>query len=94
MEKRRNPVDQDKMSKVIGAELRFKAVRRLAQRRGHYAGVGDDDVFGEIFSCCRLHVKLEISSNQISGPFPIFGLPVKLTSNKFSLDRYAVFSER
>jgi hypothetical protein len=39
-------------------------------------------------------VKLEISSNQISGPFPIFGLPVKLTSNKFSLDRYAVFSER
>jgi hypothetical protein len=45
-DKRRNPVNEDKVAKVIGAELCFKAIHRIAKRSGHYASIGDDDVEG------------------------------------------------
>ena len=45
-DKRRNPVDQDKVAQVIGAELRLEAVGRMPKRRGHHARVGDDDIEG------------------------------------------------
>src|SRR5580658_5273341 len=31
----RNPVDEDKVTEMICAELRFKAVHRVAERSGH-----------------------------------------------------------
>src|SRR5437867_12313363 len=48
-DKQRNPVDQDKMSQVIGAELSLKPVRRLTKRRRHYAGVSDHYINGSPF---------------------------------------------
>src|SRR5579862_7780505 len=36
-QKRRNPVDQDKVSEMIGAKLCLKAIRRMAKRSGHHA---------------------------------------------------------
>src|SRR6266849_746487 len=42
--KTRNPVDQDKVAEVIGAELCFKAVRRMPQRCRHHSRIGDDHV--------------------------------------------------
>src|SRR5439155_18398409 len=43
-EKRHNPVDQDKVAKVIRPELRFEAVGRVAERCGHHARICDDNV--------------------------------------------------
>ena len=42
--KRRNPVDQDKVAQVIRAELRFESIGCVAERCGHHAGIGDDYV--------------------------------------------------
>src|SRR5215467_11952805 len=44
LDERRDPVHEDEMAQMIGAELRFKTVQGLAKRRGHHAGVGDDDI--------------------------------------------------
>src|ERR1700676_4186425 len=38
---RRNPVDEDKVSQVIGPELRLEPVCRVAERSGHDSRVGD-----------------------------------------------------
>jgi hypothetical protein len=43
-DKRRNPVDQDKVAQVIRAELRFESIGCVAERCGHHAGIGDDHV--------------------------------------------------
>ena len=43
-QKRRNPVDQDKVAEMIGAKLRLKAIRRVAKGSGHHACVGDNHV--------------------------------------------------
>ena len=43
-QKRRNPVDQDKVAEMIGAKLRLKAIRRVAKGSGHHARVGDNHV--------------------------------------------------
>jgi hypothetical protein len=40
------PIDQDKMSKVIGAELRLKAVRGMAKWCGDHSGISNDHVKG------------------------------------------------
>src|SRR5262249_50923492 len=40
------PIDQDKMAKVIGAELRLKAIRGMAKRCGHHSGISDDHIKG------------------------------------------------
>src|SRR6266852_1932823 len=45
-DKRPNPVHQDKMAQMIGAELRFKAVRGMAKRCGHHSRISDDHVEG------------------------------------------------
>jgi hypothetical protein len=51
--KRHDAIDEDEVAEVIGAELRFEAVGGVTERRGHHAGVGDDDVerfaFGDEF---------------------------------------------
>src|SRR5215813_12023921 len=39
-----NPVDQNKVAEVIGAELHFKAIDGFGKRCCHDASVGDDDV--------------------------------------------------
>ncbi len=44
LHQRGDPVDQHEVAQVIGAELGLEAVRRLAERRRHDAGVGDDQV--------------------------------------------------
>ena len=41
---RDNPVYKDKVAEVIGAELRLKAVHRMAQWSRHYSGIGDDHI--------------------------------------------------
>ena len=43
-DKRRNAVDQDKVAQVIRAELRFEAVRSVAERCGHHSRICDDNV--------------------------------------------------
>ncbi len=43
-EKRRKPVDEDKVAEMIGAELRFKTVHRVAKGSGHHACVRDNCV--------------------------------------------------
>jgi hypothetical protein len=43
-DKRRNPVDQDKVAQVIRAELCFEAIGRVAERCGHHSGIGDDHI--------------------------------------------------
>jgi hypothetical protein len=48
-DKRRNPVYQDKVTQVIRAELRLKAIRRMAKRCGHYSCVCDYRVEGFAF---------------------------------------------
>jgi hypothetical protein len=48
-DERRNPIDKNKVSQVISAELRLKAVRRMAKRCGHYSRIGDDHVEGFTF---------------------------------------------
>src|SRR5260370_28974583 len=40
-DKRRNPVDQDKVAQVIRAELRFESIGYVAEQCGHHAVVGD-----------------------------------------------------
>src|SRR5258708_4514628 len=42
--KARNPVHQDKVAEVIGAELCFKAVRCMSERCRHHSCIGDDHV--------------------------------------------------
>src|SRR5882762_4783119 len=42
--KARNPVYQDKVAEVIGAELCFKAVRRMSERCRHHSRIGDNHV--------------------------------------------------
>src|SRR4030095_7568730 len=49
-DERRNLVDEHKVAQVISAELRLKAVRRMAKGRGHHSGIGDDHVEG-VASC-------------------------------------------
>src|SRR5260370_13891886 len=39
-----NPVYQDEVTEMIGAELHFEMVGRTAKRRGHHARVGDDHI--------------------------------------------------
>ena len=41
-DKRRNPVDQDKVAEVIRPELRLEAVGCVAERCGHHSCIGDD----------------------------------------------------
>src|ERR1700685_2047190 len=41
-ERRRNPVDQDKVAQVICAELCFEAVCRVPEGCWHHAGIGND----------------------------------------------------
>ena len=43
-DKRSNPVDQYKMSRVIGAELRLEAVSRTTEGGSHHTRVGDNNV--------------------------------------------------
>src|ERR1700739_1222863 len=43
-DERRNPVHQDKVPQVIGAELHLEMVGRIAERRGHHTCVGDDHI--------------------------------------------------
>src|SRR5580704_9167492 len=45
---RRNPVDEYKVTQVIGAELRFKAVGGMAKRCGHHTCIRDDHIEGFI----------------------------------------------
>jgi hypothetical protein len=52
-DKIRNPVNENKVAQMIGAELRLKTIRRFAKRRGHDAGVGDNDIEG-VASCHQL----------------------------------------
>lgn len=48
---RRNPVDQDEVAEVIGAELSLKSIRRMAERCRHHSRVGDDHIKG--FMSCQ-----------------------------------------
>src|SRR6478672_11589144 len=41
---RSNAIDQDKMAKVVGAELRLKTVQRVPEGSRHYSSIGYDDV--------------------------------------------------
>ena len=52
-DKTRNPVNENKVAQMIGPELRLKTSRRFAKRRGHDAGVGDNDIEG-VASCHQL----------------------------------------
>src|SRR5580700_4136075 len=47
--KRGDEVDQEKVTEMICAELRFEAVHRLAERCGHNARIGDHHVKGFLF---------------------------------------------
>src|SRR5260370_11619676 len=47
----RDTVDDHEVPQVIGAELHFKAVRRMTKRRGHHSCVSDDHVEG--FTLCE-----------------------------------------
>src|SRR5580704_14797719 len=42
----RNPVDQDKVAKMIGAELPFETVRGMLKRCLHHARICDDQIKG------------------------------------------------
>jgi len=42
--KRGDPVDEDEVTQMICAELRFEAVSCVAERCGHHSGIGDDHV--------------------------------------------------
>ena len=44
LHQRGDPVDEDEVTKVIGAELRFKAVSRVTGRCSHDAGICDHHV--------------------------------------------------
>ena len=48
-DQRSDPVDEDKVSQVIGAELGFKSVSRMSKWSGHHAGIGDDNIEGVTF---------------------------------------------
>ncbi len=58
-DKRRNPVDQDKVAQVIRPKLRFEAVHCLAERCGHHARISDHHVewfpLGNQFVSARAH---------------------------------------
>jgi hypothetical protein len=43
-EERRDPVDEDKVTQVIGAELGLKTIGRMSERRCHDARISDDHV--------------------------------------------------
>jgi len=45
-DKRRNPLDQDKVAQVIGPELCFEAFGCVAERCGHHSSIGDDHIQG------------------------------------------------
>jgi hypothetical protein len=50
-DKWRDTVDEHEVPQMIGAELHFKAVRRMEKRRGHHSCVSDDHVEG--FTLCE-----------------------------------------
>jgi len=45
-DQRCNPVHEDEVAQVIGAELRLEVVRGIGKRCGHDARVGDDHIEG------------------------------------------------
>src|SRR5580698_4412798 len=53
-DERSDAVDKEKVTEMICAELRFKAVYRLAERRGHNAGIGDYHVKEFLFCKQRI----------------------------------------
>src|ERR1700721_889906 len=50
-DERRNPIDKHEVAQMVGAELRLKPIRRMAERGGHHSGIGDDHV--ESFALCQ-----------------------------------------
>ena len=42
--KRRNPVDEDKVAEMIRPELGFEAVGCVAERCSHHSGISDDHI--------------------------------------------------
>src|SRR4029077_3327559 len=83
------------MAQVISAELRLKAVRRVAKRCGHYSRIGDDHV--EAFTVCQQFFgagthALEIGKikrSQLEASAIVCSVLLHLRSRPFSLGQIA-----
>src|SRR5215471_5815616 len=51
VDERRNPVDEHEVAQMIGAELRLKAVDRMAEWSSHHSRIGDYHIEG--FALCE-----------------------------------------